>query len=140
MSEIILRSYGLSPVANVWIEEGRFVVATIDEVVVRQTECIYAFLIGEEIVRIGSSKAVLRTRFNAWQRDITHALAGRKSAAPEWEAQSWLSILPPGVAGTVWARQGTTITTPVGTLNAYMAEESFLIGRHLPRLNRSKHR
>lgn len=138
--DVTLANYGLKPVANVHITGGKFIVETTNPEAMRLTESIYAFLIGEEIVRIGSSKGVLRTRFNAWQRDITNAMHGFRSSAPPWEGQFWLGVLPPGTSGTVWARQGTTITTPAGTFNAYLSEESFLIGHHLPRMNRSKHR
>lgn len=126
--------------ANVKIVDGKFIIDASDPEAMRLTESVYAFLIGEEIVRIGSSKGVLRTRFNAWQRDITNAMCGRRSSAPPWEGEFWLSMLPSGVTGTVWARKGTTITTPAGRFNAYLSEESHLIGRHLPRMNRSKHR
>jgi hypothetical protein len=140
MSAETLHIYGLKPVADFWIEDARFVVSTTDEDVVRMTECIYVFAIGDEILRIGSSKGVLRSRFNAWQRDVTAAMARRRSSTPDWESDAWLATLPSGVVGTVWARKGSTVTTAAGTFNAYMSEESYLIGLHLPRLNRSKHR
>ena len=43
-------------------------------------------------------------------------------------------------SGEVWARRGTEVETPVGKFPAYMDEESILLGKHLPPLNRSHHR
>ena len=101
---------------------------------------VYAFLIGSEIARIGSSKAPLRSRLKSWERDVTNALNSRKSPTPPWEADLWRGALEQHGVGHIFAREGTAITTSIGTLSAYLAEESELIGRHLPRMNRSKHR
>lgn len=140
MTAETLAGYGFAVVANLWIDERRFIIEPVDHGAMALTGSVYAFLIGDEIVRFGSSKAVLANRFRTWQRDVTGSLAEKVTSTPEWEAALWLEKLPPGVTGTVWARVGTTVTTPAGTFNAYMAEESFLIGKHLPVLNRSKHR
>jgi len=32
------------------------------------------------------------------------------------------------------------VQTSVGEINTYLSEESYLIGKHLPKMNRSKHR
>ena len=72
-------------------------------------------------------------------RDVSGALAGRRTSTPVSEAKSWCSLLA-NAEGTIYARLGTVVTTPVGTFNAYMAEESYLIRLHRPKQNRSMHR
>src|SRR5215470_10382233 len=59
---------------------------------------------------------------------------------PAWEAAGWRERLTLHAHGYVFARQGYTVTTPVGTFSAYLDEESILIGRHRPALNRNMHR
>jgi len=135
-----LSEYGLVPVATVRIVDRRFTIEITNHEIVQLEKCIYAFLIGDTIVRIGSSKAPLRGRLKSWERDITNALNGRKSPSPDWEAKAWNEALTLHGSGLIFARQGTVVTTPIGTFPAYLDEESVLIGRHLPRLNRSKFR
>ncbi len=136
----VLASYGLRPIGKVAIINDRFVIDLSDASANSLTCCIYAFLVGDEIVRIGSSKAMLGSRLRAWQRDVTAALQGVAWRTPASEAEGWRSRLIPGVRGVLWAREGTIIDTPIGQINAYLSEESALIGRHLPALNNSKHR
>lgn len=135
-----LRAYGLRPFADVRLEHERFVIEVIDEDTAALEKCIYAFVVGGEIVRIGSSKARLGHRMKIWQRDVTRRLGGHPSSTPPWEAAAWKERLIRHGGGAVYARQGTWMSTPVGSFNAYLDEESLLIGRHLPPLNRSKHR
>jgi hypothetical protein len=139
MTQATLERYGFTPLATVRIDGDRFIIEIEDEILASRTMCLYAFLVDDEIVRIGSSKAVLRSRMGSWQRDVSGALAGRKTSTPQTEAAGWRAALLGG-PGTVYARRGTEITTQVGAFNAYMAEESYLIGLHRPRLNRSMHR
>jgi hypothetical protein len=135
-----LRNYGMKPLARFSLGDQCFVIDIDDEALATQEKCIYAFAIADEIVRIGSSKGVLSKRMRAWQRDVSKAIRREKSATPFWEADEWVRRLKVHRSGQVWARRGTDVTTPVGTFPAYMDEESVLIGRHLPPLNRSKHR
>ena len=72
-------------------------------------------------------------------RDVSGALAGGRTSAPVSEAEAWRSWLA-NAEGAIHARPGTVVTTPVGTFNAYMAEESHLIGLHRPKQNRGMHR
>lgn len=136
----ILRSYGLRPLASVSVVEDRFVIVIEDADLAANEKSIYAFAVEDEIVRIGSSKSRLGHRMRTWERDVSRALQGLPSSTPAWEAEAWRELLGQGRAGIIYARPGTTVTTPVGTFCAYLDEESLLIGRHLPRLNRSKHR
>jgi hypothetical protein len=136
----LLQEYGLKCVGTVELVDGIFVI-TFDEGDAKKLEtCIYAFLVGDEIIRFGSSKRRLGTRMREYERHLSAALCGQKSSASPDEAKQWAERLAPGIKGTLWARGGTVIVTPVGELNVYLAEESHLIGLHLPKLNRSKHR
>ena len=55
--------------------EGNSLVITVDNLKIADLEkTIYAFVIGKQIVRIGSSKKKLRQRMNDWQRDVTKRL------------------------------------------------------------------
>jgi hypothetical protein len=140
MSSEVLTHYGLVPVATVRIIEGEFKIEISDSEMVTRDRCIYAFLVGNDIVRIGSSKAPLKVRLKAWERDVTNALQGRKSSTPAKEVAAWDAILKQHGSGTIFAREGTVVTTPVGKISTYLDEESFLIGKYEPRLNWSKHR
>jgi hypothetical protein len=140
MTEATLSEYGLVPVARVRIVDQTFVIEITNQEIAQLPKCIYAFLVGGTIVRIGSSKAILRTRFKSWERDLTNALNGRKSRTADWEAKAWNEELGRHGGGVIFARQGTEVSTRIGKFHAYLDEESTLIGIHLPRLNRSKHR
>lgn len=139
-ADLVLTSYGLRRFAQVSIEDDRFTIAVEKADIGENEKSVYAFVVDDEIVRIGSSKARLSSRMNVWQRDVSLALQGLRSSTPLSEAEAWRDLLRDGRVGTVYARRGTTVTTPVGTFCAYLDEESLLIGRHQPRLNRSKHR
>ena len=109
-------------------------------------KCVYIFVFGEEIVRVGSSKGPLKKRMQQWGRDVTNALRKmddldhKKTNTPEKEALIWRDLLEQYGQGEVYARQAATVTTPVGTFRAYMDEESILINRHKPVLNRHSNR
>jgi hypothetical protein len=134
-----ISSYGLLPVARFRFDALSFVVEVFNHDISRHDRCVYAFVIGNEVVRIGSSKAPLYKRLRCFERDITNSLSNKKSPAPLWEAQKWLDLLQGG-EGTVYARQGSSVTTPIGSFYCYLDEESILIGRCSPCLNRNKHR
>jgi hypothetical protein len=137
MSSKTLSSYGLVEVASVRILDKQFQILISNTAMVQRCRCIYAFLIGDEIVRIGSSKDKLGNRLRVWQRDVSKALQGRKSSTPLHEAEGWSDILRQHQSGLVFARPGTIVTTSIGEMSAYLDEESVLIERHRPRLNRS---
>lgn len=139
MSKATLESYGFTLLGSVRIDGDRFVIQIVDPALASQTMCLYAFVVHDVIVRIGSSKAPLRSRMASWQRDVSGSLAGRRTSTPSKEAAGWRSLLAGG-EGLIYARRGTDVTTPVGTFNAYLAEESYLIGLHRPQQNRSMHR
>jgi hypothetical protein len=130
----------MKPVATVMLLDNRFVIKITDRQIADQKCCIYAFLLGDEIVRIGSSKGAFRKRMRKWELDVSKALAGRKSDTRLAEAKEWKRLLQQHRAGRVFARQGTIVETPIGRISTYLDEESTLIGLHLPLLNHSKHR
>lgn len=141
MTHSILEGYGMIRIGRIeMLDQNTFLVRIEHPEAARWTKAIYAFLIGNEIVRIGSSKGLLGGRMRAWSRDITAALCGRKSPAPSWEADAYRSALTLHGGGEVFARTATVVTTTVGTFEAYMDEESVLINRHRPRLNRHTNR
>ena len=139
MSKAALEKYGFTPLGNVRIACNHFNIEITDAELARLPMCIYAFVVADEIVRIGSSKAPLKSRMGSWRRDVSGALASRRTSTPASEAAVWRSLLA-NAEGTIYARQGTVVTTQVGTFNAYMAEESYLIGVYRPKQNRSMHR
>ena len=133
----LLQVYGLAHVADLRIMGNTFSIEVADEAATEREGSIYAFVVDEEIVRIGSSAGPLKKRLAAWVRDVSTALAGGKSATPHDEAERWRLALAGDVVGAVYARQAATVTTPVGTFRAHLDEERVLIARHRPRLNRS---
>lgn len=107
---------------------------------------IYIFLLDNEIVRVGSSKGKLGSRIKQWNRDVTNALLRinaqpfKYTNTPDWEAHEWKKALETHKSGMVYAREAHLVTTPIGSFKTYMDEESILINRHKPRLNRHKNR
>lgn len=108
-------------------------------------KAVYAFVFKDEIVRIGSSKGLLGNRMRDWSRDTTNVLRkingkeAKKPAGPNWETGGYRDLCRDG-EGLIYARQATTVETPVGKFRAYMDEESILINRYKPRLNRHTNR
>jgi hypothetical protein len=109
-------------------------------------KAVYLFLFNEEIVRIGSSKGRLETRMKQWSKDVTNALLRinglpfKHTNTPDWEAREWLQVVEIHKSGMVYAREAHLVTTPIGSFRAYMDEESILINRHKPKLNRHTNR
>lgn len=125
-------------VGTVALRDGAFVTDLHDERTAHTEGCLYAFVIGDEIVRIGSTKGPLRKRIRSYDGYITRALNGQPSQTPQWEAAAWRErLLAAGGWGEIWARQGWQVETPVGNVNAYIAEEYVLLERFAPPLNRS---
>lgn len=139
MTIAALKGSGFTRFAEVRIAGNEFLIEIEDHDLAALPMCLYAFVVGDQIVRIGSSKAPLGSRMRSWRRDVSGALAGKRTSTPSQEADGWRALLS-GQTGAIFARQGTEVTTQVGTFNAYMAEESYLIGLHRPRQNRSMHR
>lgn len=137
-----LRNYGMKPVALVRLEGRKLVIKVTDARACELDKCVYVFLIGNEIARIGSSKAPLKSRLKGYARDVTKGLRGLKSSTTKKEAKLWHDKLTRHRHGTIYARRGAIVKTRIGKFPAYLDEESILIGRHFHPgiLNRNKHR
>jgi len=141
MSSAAIIAYGMRRVARIELPDDQTFSIVLEQADAACWEkAIYAFLVGDEIKRIGSSKGPLGRRFKSWSRDVTNALCHKKSSTPDWEAAEWQSCLHQHNGGEVYARIATTVTTPIGTFPAYMDEESVLINRYRPPLNRHTNR
>ena len=135
-----LTGYGMRLIGSVRIADGRFTITITDPETAKKECCIYAFVVGNKIVRVGSSKAKLYTRLNAWQRDVSRAWNGEASPTGAKEAAGWKAELESHGDGAIYARPGWLVETPVGLVCTYMSEENVLIGRHRPIFNNSMHR
>src|ERR1700733_5385830 len=142
MSETALVGYGMVCVGIVRIADNRFVIELHDREIGAKPRCIYAFLVGDEIIRAGSSRRPLKSRMREWERDVSRALSGVKSITPFHESDVWREALSNVEFGKVFARPGTVALTPVGEVNLYQTEESVIIARHQPRLchDRKRHK
>ena len=130
---------GFIPVAYFYVKDRQYIIDMTNEECLDWTESIYAHTIDDKIVRIGSSKNKLKSRFRSWERGVTKALNSQPSSTPRWEAFLWEKMLSEK-QGVLYAKKGDIVETSVGKINTYLSEESYLIGKHLPEMNRSKHR
>jgi hypothetical protein len=141
MSSAALIAYGMQRIARIELPDDQTFLITLEFPGAESWEkAIYAFLVGNEIKRVGSSKGRLGGRLKSWSRDVTNALRGRKSPTPAWEAAECRNCLHQHKGGEVYARIATTVITSIGAFPAYMDEESVLINRHQPPLNRHTNR
>ena len=135
----LMSEYEMQLGANISMCDNNFSIEVFDNFKDLE-KCVYIIIVGNEIVRIGNTKNKFYQRMRRYELDISKKLEGKKSNTPEWEATSWKERIQKHKQGFVYVRKGWQVKTPVGEFNAYMDEESVLIGRHLPPLNRSKHR
>jgi hypothetical protein len=133
MSAADLSRYGMRRIGTVQIVDAKFTVALSEVAAGDLQRCIYAYLVGDEILRIGASKGKLKLRLKAWQADVSKALAGDYSRTPQREMEIWREMLSKHGTGDLYARVGTVATTPVGVFNLYQIEERELIKIHEPR-------
>ena len=135
-----LLSYGLKEIGGIELTESTFKIVLSDDKAGKWQKAIYAFVIGDEVMRIGSSKGMLLRRIRQWNRDVTNALKGNTNATRSQEANAWKVCLQAHSVGRVFGRVATLVTTPIGTFEAYMDEESVLINRFKPPLNNHTNR
>jgi hypothetical protein len=133
MSETKLFEYGLRPAGSIRIIDDNFIVEFIDSNLAAQSRCIYAFLVEDEVIRVGSSQNPLRNRMKQWQRDVSKALKGLPSHTRPQEAAVWRDVLT-GTYGRIFARMGMVAFSPFGELNIFQVEEAALIAKFQPRL------
>ena len=134
----ILEEYKFKKIGSFHIDKNNFIV-DYEEQFGEMDQCIYIHVIDNKIVRVGSSKNKLKSRMKSWERDVSKALNGEKSSTPLWEAELWRKKLN-NKKGDLYFRQGWITKTPIGKFNSYLSEESYLIGKFQPEMNRSKHR
>ncbi len=126
MSQSRIIECELRHIGTVSLYDDSFRINLHDASLLSAVECVYAFTVEDEVVRVGSSKAPLGKRFKAWERDVSRALNGLPSPTSQLEADGWRARLSVS-AGKVYARPGTLVCTPVGTFRAYLDEERALI-------------
>ena len=134
----ILKKMKFEKIGVFYIEKNQFIVDCYEKFNELE-KMIYIHTIDNEIVRIGSSKNKLKVRMRSWERDVSKSLDKRNSSTPIWEGQAWREILK-NKKGVLYGRQGSMVKTDAGLFNAYLSEESYLIGKFSPKMNRSKHR
>lgn len=130
---------GFIPVASFTVEKKQYIIEMTHNECLDWEKSIYIHTIDEQIIRIGSSKNKLKIRFRSWERGVTKALEFKASSTPMWEAMEWERLLE-NKKGILYAKKGDVLQTSVGEISTYLSEESYLIGKYLPKLNRSKHR
>jgi hypothetical protein len=134
----ILLSYGMTDIGRFFLRDDSFVIELQNTSTGDLTEAIYAFVIDDEITRIGTSADPPRIRFKSWQRSVTGALQGRRTQTPIEEAKEWKRRLDAHGDGRVFARQAhEVVTSPLGAFRTLLDEERVLLARHRPPLNRS---
>jgi len=137
-AEKILREMNFEKIGSFYIHNKNFIVEY-DEKYSSMEQMIYVHTIDDEILRVGSSKNKFKSRMKSWERDVSKSLKGEKSSTPLWESKIWDELLK-DKDGILYGRQGTIVETPCGKMNSYLTEESFMIGKFQPKMNRSKHR
>ena len=125
-----LKKMGFKVMGKFFIKNKQFIVEC-DEEFLSLKKMIYIHTIDGEILRVGSSKNELKHRMRSWERDVTRSLNNEESGTPILEGQEWNKLLK-NKTGILYGRQGTVIKTPVGEINIYLSEESYLIGKHQP--------
>jgi hypothetical protein len=103
MTSVALQNYGLVRIGRIELSDDLIfsIIFELDEAKAWQ-KSIYAFVVGGEIKRIGSSNYYLRDRFRKWNHDVTSALHEKKSDTPSREAEEWRKCLQAHKGGEVY--------------------------------------
>ena len=135
-----LKKMRFKEIGKFFIKKKQFIVEC-DEEVLSLDKMIYIHTVDDEILRVGTSKNELRSRMKSWETDVTKSLNNQKSGTPLLEGKEWNKLLKNKI-GILYGRQGTVVKTPVGEINIYLSEESYLIGKHQPKMckDRSRHK
>jgi hypothetical protein len=138
-ADVTLTGYGFQRVSSFRIEAEKFALEPLAREFARWTHSLYAFVINNEIVRIGSSQGKLRARLGGWSSDVSAALRGEFKSTGADEVALWSAELQRHLKGDIWARRGTIFRSSfIDTeVSGFREEEYYLIAKHLPRLNRS---
>ena len=140
--------FGLTKFAEMTIRNDAATVIVTNESVAAVSCAIYCWVIGEEIVRIGSSNQPLRSRVIGTGRWIEARLRGTaqisnplKLAKEIEDARRWADRLKePNLIAEVYGRRGTIAATPLGDICLYLSEENWLLEKFRPPLNNSHFR
>ena len=99
------QNYGLVRIGRIELSDDLIfsIIFELDEAKTWQ-KSIYAFVVGSEIKRFGSSNYYLCDRFRKWNHDVTNALHEKKSDTPSREAEEWRKCLQAHKGGEVYAR------------------------------------
>ena len=130
---------GFIPVAYFTVKKKQYIIEMTHDECLDWEKSIYINTIDDQIMSIGSSKNKLKIRFRSWERGVTRTLQFKNSSTPLWEAMEWEKLLE-NKKGVLNAKKGDVLQTSVGEISTYLSEESYLIGKYLPKMNRSKHR
>lgn len=100
---------------------------------------VYAFIINNQVVRIGHTSRSFRERMKDYIRDVSWAFQNpdieRRNGTPNWEAEGWKNRLVKYGPGVVYAKQAHIVITDIGCLSLSESEERALIARYDPPLN-----
>ena len=88
----VLTKMGFYKVGTFYIKDQKFVI-DLEKTYSSLQEVIYVHTIDDEIIRVGSSKNILKSRMKSWERDVSKSLKGQKSSTPLWEGEIWNKIL-----------------------------------------------
>jgi hypothetical protein len=127
----------MDEIGRFFIRDGAFTIELKQASSGEMSDAIYAFVVDDEITRIGTSADPLRERLRSWERSVTGALQGRKTQTPICEAEEWKRRLDLFGEGIVFAKQAHEVVTPVGPFRTLLDEERVLLRRHRPPMNRS---
>lgn len=128
----------MEQVAVMTFEDGLIKVAITNEILADAKETVYVWTdTKDQWLRVGTSAAPLRKRLLSYMGYINKSLAGKKSATPLWEAESWKKLLLENGHLIALAFQPPLISTYVGELRPYLDIERVLIRERKPSLNRS---
>lgn len=131
-----LTSMGFNAVGWIKWTDKQTIETHVQQQFTKLSKCVYLFVIGDEIVRVGKRTDTLGSRIRDYQRDINKRLSGFNSPTKQPEADGWRDrLIAAKGEGVIWAKSGTIVTTSVGTFNAYTSEEESLISKYRPPLN-----
>lgn len=144
-----ISAYGMVRFAEFRLDDDLSAVLTItDSETAARAGAIYAWLIDEKIVRLGSCQSTLDRRMRDAAKWLQSRLRGTVRTTNEVrrrrelvDAQRWkIRLHRTQKFAEVWGRQGTMVPTPLGEINAYLSEENWLLKTLKPPLNNSHYR
>jgi len=99
---------------------------------------VYAFVVGDCVVRVGKAEQKLKSRMASYTNSVTRSLNYRnleRPGTPYWEADAWWTYLSRCGTGVVYGKAGSVRNLGFGEMNIFEAEERLLIMRYAPLLH-----